>query len=305
MKTDSHILILEPQPDYELIDSGEGEKLERLGDVIMIRPDPQALWLKSQPDLWVKADVHYVRTGPKSGEWKRLSEKSKQMSDSWMIKFGGLNFEVYISSFKHIGIFPEHKPNWDFFIEQIKNELENKKNTEKKEIQVLNLFGYTGGASLACAQAGAHVTHVDSSKSSITSANKNAELSGLKDKPIRWILEDAFAFVQKEVRRGKKYDGILMDPPSFGHGTKGEVWKIEKQFTDLVSDTMKLISDNPIFFAINGYAAGYSPIAYANNILNIKEKFGGQIEYGELTIQESQSKRLLPAGIFARWSKLG
>jgi 23S rRNA (cytosine1962-C5)-methyltransferase len=144
---------------------------------------------------------------------------------------------------------------------------------------------------------------VDSSKTSITSANTNAELSGLKDKPIRWILEDAFAFVQKEIRRGKKYDGILMDPPSFGHGTKGEVWKIEKQFTDLVTDSMKLLSDNPIFFTINGYAAGYSPVAYANNVLPVWEKFGGTVEHGELTIRESEGKRLLPAGIFARWKK--
>lgn len=296
MKTNSQILILEPQKDYELIDSGEGEKLERLGDLVMIRPDPQALWLKANSELWNTADVHYVRTGPKSGAWKKLSDKAKQHSDTWTIEFGELHFEVYMSSFKHVGIFPEHKPNWDWFREIISK--------EKREVTVLNLFGYTGGASLACAAVGAHVTHVDSSKSSITAANKNSELSGLKDKPIRWILEDAFAFVQKEIRRGKKYDGILMDPPSFGHGTKGEVWKIEKQFTDLVTDAMKLLSDNPIFFTVNGYAAGYSPIAYANNILILKEKFGGEVEYGELTIEESKAKRLLPAGIFARWSKV-
>lgn len=295
----SKILVLEPQKDYELIDSGEGEKLERLGDVVMIRPDPQALWLRAHPELWNTADVHYVRTGAKTGEWKRLSQKAKTLPESWEIEFGDLHFEVYLSSFKHIGIFPEHKPNWEWFRTQI----EHNKEGRKELITVLNLFGYTGGASLACAQAGAQVTHVDSSKSSVTSANRNAELSGLKDKPIRWILEDAFAFVQKELRRGKTYDAILMDPPSFGHGTKGEVWKIEKQFTDLVSDAIKLLSPQPVFFAINGYAAGYSPIAYANNIHILKERFEGEIEYGELTIQESQTKRLLPAGIFARWGK--
>lgn len=291
----SHILILEPQKYYELIDSGQGEKLERLGEVVMIRPDPQALWLRSKPELWDKADVYYVRTDAKSGEWKRLTDKAQKLPESWKIEFGGLNFEVYLSSFKHIGIFPEQLVNWKWFKEVIEK--------EKREISVLNLFGYTGGATLACVQAGATVTHVDSSKTSITNANKNAELSGLKDRSIRWILEDAYVFVKKELRRGKKYDAIIMDPPSFGHGTKGEVWKIEKQFTDLVEDALKLLSDNPTFFVINGYSAGYSPIAYANNILLLKERFGGEIEYGELAIQESEGKRLLPAGIFARWSK--
>jgi 23S rRNA (cytosine1962-C5)-methyltransferase len=303
MKKDSKILILEAQKDYELIDSGEGEKLERLGNVVMARPDPQALWLRAHAGAWETADVRYVRTGPKTGEWQKLSEKAKSLPESWEIEFGGLHFEVYLSSFKHTGLFPEQKPNWEWLEEKIGKAKENKKSNSEEAITILNLFGYTGGASLACARAGAHVTHVDSSKSSITAANKNSELSGLKDKPVRWILEDAFAFVQKEIRRGKKYDGIIMDPPSFGHGTKGEVWKIEKQFTDLVSDCMKLLSDAPILFLINGYASGYSPIAYMNNILALKEKFGGEIEYGELAIEESRAKRLLPAGIFARWAR--
>jgi 23S rRNA (cytosine1962-C5)-methyltransferase len=282
----SKILVLEPEKDYELIDSGEGEKLERVGTVTMVRPDPQAMWLKSQPELWDQADTHYVRINAKKGEWQ-----GEHLPENWQIEFGGMKFEVYLSSFKHIGLFPEQLSNWKWLKEKASGK------------NVLNLFGYTGGASLVCAAAGANVTHVDSSKTSITSANKNAEISGLKGKPIRWILEDAYSFVKKEIRRGKKYDGIIMDPPSFGHGTKGEVWKIEKQFTDLVADTLKLVSDNPAFFLINGYAAGYSPIAYANNILVLKEKFGGEIEYGELAIQESKNKRLLPAGIFARWSK--
>ncbi len=294
MGNHSKILILRSEKDYELIDSGEGEKLERFGKVITVRPDPQALWLKAKPELWDQADTHYVRTGPKTGEWQ-----GEQLPEKWVIDFADLKFEVYFSSFKHVGLFPEQKPNWEFF----KAQIQKAKDAGRKDIQVLNLFGYTGGASLACAQAGASVTHVDSSKTSITSANTNAEVSGLKDKPIRWILEDAYTFVKKEIRRGKKYDGILMDPPSFGHGTKGEVWKIEKQFTDLVTDALKLLSDNPIFFTINGYAAGYSPIAYANNILSLKETFGGEIEYGELAIEETEAKRLLPAGIFARWSK--
>jgi 23S rRNA (cytosine1962-C5)-methyltransferase len=287
----SNILKLEGQEAYELIDSGEGEKLERFGEVVLRRPDPQALWLKSAPEEWDTADATYSRTGPKSGEWKA----AKQLPESWTIPFGGLQMNIKLSSFKHTGLFPEQASNWSWLREVIKE--------SGREINVLNLFGYTGGASLACAEAGAKVTHVDSSKTAITWANENAASSGLKEKPIRWILEDAYSFVNKELRRGKTYDGIIMDPPSFGHGTEGEVWKIEKQFTDFIEDCNQLLSDNPAFYLINGYAAGYSSITYANNLLAVQSKFGGEIEHGELTIEETKGKRPLPAGIFARWRK--
>lgn len=276
---------------YELIDSGEGEKLERFGEFVLRRPDPQALWLKNDQEAWEKADAVYTRTGAKTGAWKCR----KELPESWEIGFGGVKMNIKLSSFKHTGLFPEQASNWAWLTETIKK--------QDREIKILNLFGYTGGASIVCAKAGAKVTHVDSSRTAITWANQNTESSGLTDKPIRWILEDAYSFVQKELNRGNTYDGIIMDPPSFGHGADGEVWKIEKQFTDLVEDCANLLSENPVFYLINGYAAGYSSITYANNLLPTLEKFGGGIEHGELTIEESRGNRLLPAGIFARWKK--
>lgn len=295
MTTIPQILVLKPQKDYELIDSGEGEKLERFGEVITIRPDPQALWEKTKPEKWAEAHVVYERTGPKTGAWK-----GKNLPESWPIELSGIKFNIHLSSFKHTGVFPEQALNWEWLSEKIS--ISNFQFTKDEPMQVLNLFGYTGGASLICAKAGAKVTHVDSSKTAIDWANLNAKSSKLEATSIRWILEDAFSFVKKEIRRGKKYEGIIMDPPTFGHGTKGEIWKIEKQFTDLVNDCSKLLSDKPVFFLINGYAAGYSSITYANNLLQIQNKYGGEIQHGELAIEESVGKRLMPAGIFARLS---
>ena len=203
-----------------------------------------------------------------------------------------LNFEIYLSKFKHVGIFPEQLSNWLWMQDLIKK--------ADRPIKVLNLFGYTGGASIACLKAGAEVVHVDASKTSIEHAKMNAEISGLSEKPIRWILDDAHDFVKREIRRGNKYDGIIMDPPAFGRGPKGEIWKIEESFLPLVDDAKKILSDNPLFFLINGYASGYSPIAYEENLSELK-KIGGEISSGELTIEEKDSSRLLPAGIFARW----
>lgn len=276
--------------DYELLDSGEGEKLERYGKIILSRPDPQALWRKNLDEKeWKKADATFTRQ-ESGGEWKYKKEKLEK----WSIEFAGLKFWIKPTAFKHTGIFPEHISNWDWLQSILKNH---------KEADVLNLFGYTGGATLACAYAGAKVVHVDGSKSAITWARENAELSGLKDKPVRWILEDARVFVKREINRGHKYDGIIMDPPAFGHGAQKEVWKIEDDFISLVEDCFKLLKDKPLFFLINGYSAGYSAIAYNNVLLPLKEKFGGEIEIGELTIEESKSGRLLPCGIFARWKK--
>lgn len=267
-----NILILKPQKDYELIDSGEGEKLERFGSVTLRRPDPQALWLKSNPSLWDKADASFINS------WKG------EVPKGWEISLGGIKMYIRPNSFKHVGVFPEQANNWAWIPENLQGK------------KVLNLFGYTGGASVICSLRGAEVTHVDSSKTSVTLARENAELNEISN--IRWIVEDAFEFVQKELRRGNTYDAIIMDPPSFGHGTKGEVWKLEKQFTDLVSDAKKLLSQEPTFFLMSGYAAGYSSVAYANNILEL-----GNIEHGELAIEESVGRRLMPAGIFARWKR--
>jgi 23S rRNA (cytosine1962-C5)-methyltransferase len=288
----SSILITRASKDYELLDSGEGEKLERFGEVILRRPDPQALWRKSLTEEdWKKAHGIFTREG-KDGSWKINSGTSEK----WNIEFGGLKLFIKPTAFKHTGLFPEQSTNWDWLTRVITN-------SNKKDLEILNLFGYTGGASLICARAGAKVVHVDSSKAAITWGNENAEISGLKDKPIRWILEDARSFVEKEIKRGRKYDGIIMDPPAFGHGAENEIWKIEEDFLSLVENCKKILADAPTLFLINGYSAGYSALAYKNNLLDLENKYGGKVEIGELTLEETESKRLLPAGIFARWEK--
>jgi 23S rRNA (cytosine1962-C5)-methyltransferase len=289
------ISITQPGEGYELLDSGDNLKLERFGDVVLSRPDPQALWKKRLSDQeWKKAQGHFSRDEQK-GDWTLSATVPKK----WEIAHGGLKFWIKPTAFKHTGLFPEQSTNWDWVREKISSQASD-------DIEVLNLFGYTGGATLACAQAGAKVVHIDSSKSAVTWARENAEISGLTDKPIRWIIEDARVFVEREIKRGRKYDGIIMDPPAFGHSPTSELWKIEDHFLDLIADCMQLLKDKPLFFLINGYSAGYSALAYQNNLLELKHKHGGNIETGELTLKEKEVKghdsRLLPAGIFARWS---
>jgi len=289
------ILTTKPGTDYELIDSGNEEKLERYGKYVLRRPDPQALWNKTLSEKeWKEADAFFFRDSERKG-WR----KDKEMQNEWQISFDDLKFNIKPTAFKHIGIFPEQEPNWKF----IKSKVESEKSKGRKEsIKILNLFGYTGGATLAGLSAGAEVTHVDGSKSAINWAKENAELSGFDKKPVRWIIDDARKFVMREIKREIKYDAIIMDPPSFGRGGKSEIWKIEDDFLKLLDDCSKILSDNPLFFIINGYASGYSSIAYMNALEPIIKKFGGEIEIGELTIEESKSGRLLPCGIFARWS---
>lgn len=293
--THPKILTTQASKDYELLDSGGGEKLERFGSILLSRPDPQALWNKNGgEEVWNKAEAHFTR-GEQKGEW----QFKKEIPKHWPIEFGGLTFLIKPTAFKHTGLFPEQAPNWDWTRNIIKQALVT---DPQKEIEVLNLFGYTGGASLAVAQAGAKVVHVDGSKSAITWARENARLSGLEEKPIRWILEDARLFVDREIKRGRKYDAIIMDPPAFGHGPKKELWRIEEHFLALMSACSKLLKDKPLFFLINGYSAGYSALAYENNLLELKKKYGGELEIGELTLEESKTGRLLPCGIFARIS---
>lgn len=322
----STILTTKPCPDYELLDSGEGEKLERFGKIVLSRPDPQALWRKSLlPVEWKKADGYFGKGnndatkgqsedragGGLRGDWKLKADTP----DRWEISFADLKFYIKPTAFKHVGIFPEQAPNWDWMRSKIgaqSKEGKKKDGAASAEIEVLNLFAYTGGASLACAQAGAKVVHVDGSKVALTWARDNAELSGLKDKPIRWILDDARAFVKREIKRGRKYHGIIMDPPAFGHGPENEVWKIEDDFLKLVEECTGLLADQPLFFLINGYSAGYSAVAYKNILSPLVGKYGGTIEIGELTLEEGKKERskeakieenrLLPCGIFARWS---
>ncbi|MEK7609842.1 MAG: class I SAM-dependent methyltransferase [Patescibacteria group bacterium] len=333
MSNISQILITAASSDYELLDSGDGEKLERFGKIVLSRPDPQALWEKKlSTSEWKKSDGNFTR-GEKEGSWSL----KKNVLAKWQISFGDLKFWIKPTAFKHTGLFPEQLPNWEWLRKLISSvalvgatdspdlsEAKRRENSSRREsaqhgdIEVLNLFGYTGGATLACAQAGAKVVHIDSSKSAVAWARENAEISGLKDAPIRWIVEDARVFVEREIKRERKYDGIIMDPPAFGHGPTNELWKVEEHFLSLMEDCKKLLKNKPSFFLVNGYSAGYSAIAYANNLLELKNKYGGEIEMGELVIQESGTKgqesqdketnkegtqaRLLPAGIFARWS---
>jgi 23S rRNA (cytosine1962-C5)-methyltransferase len=283
----SNISITKAEKGFELIDSGEGEKLERWGDFVLSRPDPQALWRKSLPEKdWLSADGIFSREETDS-EWRLRSD----VPQSWEIDFGGLRFRIRPSPFKHTGLFPEQLENWKWMADAVKN--------AGRPVSVLNLFGYTGGASLALAKAGAEVCHVDASKKAVDWARENADLSGLEDKPIRWIVDDAVAFVKREIRRGRKYDAIVMDPPAFGHGPKKELWKIEDSFLEMIDLCGELLSDDPVFFVINGYSAGYSAIAYQNALASILPE-NSKIEIGELTLEE-ESGRLLPCGIFARW----
>ena len=306
MTTASTILTTSPSTGYELLDSGEGEKLERFGAIVLSRPDPQALSRKRLPvEEWKKADGSFGREAGSAEKGERGDWNLKPAAQNrWSISFAGLKLWIKPTAFKHVGLFPEQAPNWDWMREKITAE---RSKDADAEIEVLNLFAYTGGASLACAQAGAKVVHIDGSKVAIAWARDNAELSGLSDKPIRWILDDARAFVKREIKRGRKYHGIIMDPPAFGHGPENEVWKIEDDFLKLVEECASLLADQPLFFLINGYSAGYSAVAYRNDLLPLVEKFGGTIEIGELSLQESGKAqggehRLLPCGIFARWS---
>lgn len=291
--------ITKTSKDYELIDSGWGEKLERFGKYMLVRPDPQALWPKNLPEsAWKKADGYFSREENK-GDWLL----NKNVKDKWQINLGGLKFWIKPTAFKHVGVFPEQVGNWQW-IEEILKTTKSKKASD--DLEVLNLFAYTGGATLASAASGAKVVHVDGSKAALSWARENAELSGQKDKPVRWILDDARDFVRREIKRGRKYHGIIMDPPAFGHGPEGKIWKIEEHFLPLLDDCMKLLVDKPLFFLLNGYAAGYSATAYKNNLMTIQQKFGGSVESGELFIQESSAPagnepRLLPCGIYARW----
>ncbi len=280
-------LTTKAQEGYELIDSGCEEKLERFGEVVLARPDPQALWPKKlATSQWDLANGRYIRD---SGEGKWTGN----IPQEWQIEFGGLKLLVKPTSFKHTGIFPEHMPGWQWVGESITK--------RGGGVKVLNLFGYTGGYTLAAAKAGAEVTHVDASKTAVAWARENAALSDLAEAPVRWIVEDVLVYLRRELKRGVKYDAIIMDPPAFGHGPHDELWKFEEHFLELMSLCEQLLSEQPLFVLVNGYAAGYSPLAFAYNLDGISKKFGGTVEYGDLTIAESNSERLLPAGIFARW----
>ncbi len=385
------MFIFKPQKEYALIDAGNSFKLERYGEYLIARPDPQALWPKAvfnasangsaqtvgtigndNLNLWPNIDAVFAKSGNgggsgrggrggdgrsdrgsvgggENGETRGEDEdtgnwiKTRSIPDRWPVKFEmgdglpALNIYARLTPFKHTGIFPEQFTNWKWSMELIKKALDNshgdaigtgdksveddvQKFSKENPPRILNLFGYSGGATIACLLAGAHVTHVDSSKGAVTWANENAELAGVKEMPVRWILEDAVSFVKKEVRRGNKYDGIILDPPAFGRGAKGEVWKIEKDFLPFLELIFELLSDDALFLILNGYAAGYSSIAYSQNLQNLIAKRGGEVEHGELCIEQDsvgfekimvgkmEDKKIvgvapiiLPCGIVARW----
>ena len=276
--------------DYEIIDMASGEKLERWGNIKLIRPDPQIIWKnKSIPSEWKSANARYNRSSTGGGAW----EYSKRLPESWQVKYKNLTFNIKPMGFKHTGLFPEQAVNWDWMINKIKQ--------SKRDIKVLNLFAYTGGATVACLSAGASVCHVDSSKGMTTWAKENVESSGLREKPVRFIIDDVVKFVQREIRRGNKYDAIIMDPPSYGRGKNGEVWQFENNIADLVELCTQVLSDDPLFFLINSYTTGISSKVLANLLeLNMK-RYNGKITSGEVGLPMKNSKLVLPCGIYGRW----
>ncbi len=277
--------------DYEILDMANGEKLERWGDIYLIRPDPQIIWPnKTNPKLWKLANAHYHRSNKGGGVWEYITELPK----SWQIKYKSLTFNLKPMGFKHTGLFPEQGYNWDFMMKKIKD--------SNRKIKVLNLFAYTGGATCACLKAGASVCHVDSSKGMTQWAKENVESCGLKNAEVRFIIDDVNKFVQREIRRGNKYDAIIMDPPSYGRGAKGEVWNIETDLFDLVKLCSQVLSDDPLFFIINSYTTGLSPYILGN-ILSMLIKHKGTITCDEIGLPMKNSNTILPCGIFGRWEK--
>ena len=278
--------------DYEILDMANGEKLERWGNIYLIRPDPQIIWKdKSKPALWKKANAHYHRSKSGGGEWEYI----KNVPKAWQIKYKNLTFNLKPMGFKHTGLFPEQAVNWDFMINKIKN--------ANRPIKVLNLFAYTGGATVACAAAGASVCHVDSSKGMTAWAKENVASSGLADRPVRFIIDDVIKFVQREIRRGNRYDAIVMDPPSYGRGANGEVWNIEESLYTLVELCKQVLSDKPLFFLINSYTTGLSPTILAN-ILKMTIKKKGKVICGEVGLPMKDTDYILPCGIFGRWESI-
>ena len=278
--------------DYEVIDCSGGEKLERWGDYMLVRPDPQVIWnTEKDKKQWRNINGHYHRSAKGGGEWEFFD-----LPEQWSINYKSLTFNLKPFSFKHTGLFPEQATNWDWFSEKIKN--------AGRPVKVLNLFAYTGGATLAAAAAGAQVTHVDASKGMVGWAKENAVSSGLADAPIRWLVDDCVKFVEREIRRGNKYDGIIMDPPSYGRGPKGEIWKIEESIHHFVQLCASLLSDDPLFFLINSYTTGLAPAVLTYMIsTEVAKTHGGHVEAQEIGLPVKNSGLVLPCGASGRWSK--
>ena len=278
--------------DYEVMDTGDGEKLERWGEIILRRPDPQTIWPKAKEALWRKAQAHYHRSDRGGGEWEFLTK----LPERWTVRHEDLTFYVRPTGFKHTGLFPEQAANWIWMSDLIRKD-------GRKDLKVLNLFGYTGGATLACAAAGAHVTHVDAAKGMVLWAKENRELSRLPETSFRWIVEDALRFVQREIRRGNRYEGILMDPPSYGRGPSGEVWKLENELYGLIDTCAQVLSEEPLFFLINSYTTGFQA-SVLNNMLEkcVVRRYGGFADSEELCLPVTTGG-VLPCGASGRWQR--
>lgn len=277
--------------DYEVLDCSGGEKLERWGDFILVRPDPQVIWdTKKVLPEWNQMNGHYHRSAKGGGEWEFFD-----LPEQWTIQYKSLTFHLKPFSFKHTGLFPEQATNWDWFSKLIKN--------VGQPVKVLNLFAYTGGATLAAAAAGAQVTHVDASKGMVSWAKENAHSSGLAEAPIRWLVDDCVKFVEREIRRGNHYDAIIMDPPSYGRGPKGEIWKIEDSIYPFVKLCTQLLSDHPLFFLINSYTTGLAPSVLTYMIeVEVAKQFGGHVEASEIGLPVSSNGLVLPCGASGRWT---
>lgn len=283
--------IAENWKDYEVLDTSSGEKLERWGDYLLVRPDPQVIWNteKKNPG-WKKKNGHYHRSNKGGGEWEFFN-----LPNEWSIHYDKLTFHLKPFSFKHTGLFPEQAVNWDWFGKLIRE--------AKRPVKVLNLFAYTGGATLAAAVNGASVTHVDASKGMVTWAKENAAVSGLADAPIRYLVDDCVKFVEREIRRGNHYDAVIMDPPSYGRGPKGEIWKIEESIFPFIELTAQLLSDNPLFFLVNSYTTGLQPAVLTYMIHTaLVPKFGGSVTADEIGLLVKESGLVLPCGASGRWT---
>ena len=293
--------------DYEVLDTSNGEKLERWGDYFLVRPDPQVLWdTPKKLRQWKKPNGHYHRSHKGGGQWEFFD-----LPKTWDIQYKELKFHLQPFSFKHTGLFPEQAVNWDWFSDKIRK--------ANRPVKVLNLFAYTGGATLAAAAAGASVTHVDASKGMVNWAKENAQLSGLREKPIRWLVDDCVKFVEREIRRGNHYDGIIMDPPSYGRGPKGEIWKIEEKIYPFIELCTKILSDDPLFFLVNSYTTGLQPAVltymletqvaakFGGKVISSETtfaaKFGGKVVSDEIGLPVSSNGLVLPCGASGRWEK--
>ena len=278
--------------DYEVLDATAGERLERWGDYILVRPDPQVIWNTPRTAReWKKYDARYVRSNTGGGRWT-----DHDLPDRWQIKYKDyLTFNVKPMNFKHTGVFPEQAANWDFIREKV--------SFAGRPVRVLNLFAYSGGATLAAAAGGAEVFHVDASKGMVQWAKENAVASGLSGCPIHWMVDDCAKFIQREIRRGRKYDGIIMDPPSYGRGPGGEIWKMETSFYPFLQEVVKVLSEDPLFVIINSYTTGLAPsaVAYASDVV-FGAKYGGKTEAGELGLPVKESGLILPCGATGRWT---